>query len=145
VVAATKLRWTRMNEQAALRLGARVGWQSSFPVAKLTRDTATVVVSCRVQAPVAGARVTPWILVPEAVWTCFEEIAPRPARLQLPHPMGSADNRASRRRLARRRFNRALREHGTFAGLCVDLAPPRPGCFVARPAPANALHLVGLA
>ena len=141
---ATRLRWTRMNEPAALRLGARVAWQSALPVSELVADAATIIVSCRIQPLLEGRRTMPWILVPESVWTCFDEVAPEPARLQLPHPMGSADNRASRRRQARRRFDRALREHGTFAGLCVNLAPPRPGCFIARPAASNELRLVEL-
>lgn len=126
-------RLTRQSMSRAERLGAEAVWQDSLPVAGLVTDEPTIIVSYRFQPdPIEGADVR-WIIVPEPVWTCFEEKLDEAPPAVLAHPMGSPENRWSRRRRERARKLARLRDHHSFARACADAAPRKPGSLVARP------------
>ena len=119
-----------------LRAAAHVRWQDSVRVSDLVADDEdTIVVACRLLPNPSARGSVRWIVVPESVWTPFCDVRPRDAFGMFAHPMGSADNRRSRRKRERQRWQRALRDHTTFATAARDVAAPWPGCFVARPAP----------
>lgn len=119
----------------ALRLGAEVRWQDALPLAGLATGEPTIVVSYRSQpSPIEGTGVdVRWIIVPEPVWTCFDEPPPVHSPALLVHPMGTPENRWSRRRRERLSRERALRDHQSFARACSDTSERREGSFIARP------------
>jgi len=128
----------------ALRLGAQVRWQETLPVEALLGKEATIVVSCRRAPLLADHGPVRWILVPEAVWTLVAQPKVRAGVTTLPHPMGSADNRWSRRRRERLRSERARRDQNRFVRLCEDCNLERAGSFVARPAARARIRLEAL-
>jgi len=128
----------------ALRLGAQVRWQETLPVEALLGKEATIVVSCRRAPLLADHGPVRWILVPEAVWTLVAQPKVRAGVTTLPHPMGSADNRWSRRRRERLRSERARRDQSRFVRLCEDCNLERAGSFVARPAARARIRLEAL-
>ncbi len=131
-------------EGPALRLGAQARWQEAVPVESLLDDEPAIVVSCR-RAPLLEERgKVRWILVPEAAWTRVLEQRPRTSAAVMPHPMGSADNRWSRRRRERLRAEQARRDHHRFVRLCEDLGGRLEGSFVARPTAAARIELEAL-
>jgi hypothetical protein len=124
----------------ALRLGAEVRWQDTTTVADLLSDEPSVVVSYRLQAdPVTGEKGTKgavrWINVPLTVWARFDEPLQQSSFAQLPHPMGSPENRWSRRRRERARLLRARRDRALLLDCCSPTRDRREriGTFVARP------------
>jgi uncharacterized protein (DUF58 family) len=127
----------------ALRLGAQVRWQGALTVEGLLSDGGhgrqtrapepAIVVSYRLQPDAPGPAASRWIVVPALVWTRFDEALLQRSPGALPHPLGSPDNRWSRRRREWSRRERALRDHTTFTRLCAAAAPPREGALVARP------------
>jgi hypothetical protein len=120
-------------EGPALRLGAQVRWQEAIPVESLLDKEPAVVVSTRMAPLLSEHGPVRWILVPEAVWTLVAQPRVRAPATRLPHPMGSADNRWSRRRRERMRSDQARRDQGKFVRLCEDIGGERAGSFVARP------------
>ena len=107
-----------------------------------------IVVSWRLQKHLSACDGVRWIVVPRRWWTDWELDEGRPWRslAVLPHPMGSPDNRWSRRTAERRRRERLAGDHAAFAISCTDhldwaalgrgaVAPTRKreGSFVARP------------
>ena len=124
----------------AQRLGSRLRWQEALrPEALLVpiegdrgADHRTVVVSHRLPAsPKEGeAR---WIVVPASLWAPFFEPRARSSGGLFPFPMGSADNRWSRRRREHPRLERAKTDHAIFTVLCSHSHERRVGNFVARP------------
>jgi hypothetical protein len=133
-VTATRKRLTQHTLSQALRMGAGVRWQEELPLQGLVTNEAAIVVSFRLQPDPRGAGTVRWIVVPEPVWTCFDDRPQQGTPGVLPHPMGTADNRWSRRRRERARQATALRDHKTFSQLCAEREKPRPGTFVARDA-----------
>lgn len=117
----------------ALRLGAEVRWQDTMSLTGLVTDEPTIIVSYRAQPDPDGGGAVRWIIVPEPVWTCFDEPARRGSAAVLAHPLGSPDNRWSRRRRERIQERRALRDHRRFARVCADTATRPGGSLVARP------------
>ena len=131
-------------EGPALRLGAQVRWQDALPVEGLLDKEAAIVVSCRMAPLLADHGPVRWVLVPEAVWTLPGEAKQRPSATVLPHPVGSPDNRWSRRRREQQRRAQARREESTFLSMTSDLGGDRSGQFVARPAAKARIRLEAL-
>jgi hypothetical protein len=117
----------------ALRLGAEVRWQDTLSLTGLVTDEPTIIVSYRFQPDPTDGGELRWIIVPEPVWTCFEEQPQKHASAVFPHPLASPDNRWSRRRRERSRHRRALRDHKSFGRVCADTATRQSGSLVARP------------
>lgn len=117
----------------ARRVGADVQWQDTLTLAGLVTDEPTIIVSHRFQPDPSPGGDARWIIVPEPVWTCFDERPREISPALLPHPMGTAENRWSRRRRERIRQARALRDHKSFARAAADSAPRKSGSYIARP------------
>jgi uncharacterized protein (DUF58 family) len=116
----------------ALRLGAEVRWQDTLSLTGLATDEPTIIVSYRSQPdPTDGGEVR-WILVPEPVWTCFADPPQRASAAVHSYPLGTPDNRWSRRRRERTQQQRALRDHRSFGRVCADTATRQGGSLVAR-------------
>jgi len=116
----------------ARELGARVGWQSAVRPAELLGDQSTVVVSHRLPNDDTEGNAR-WIVVPGALWTARPEPDWRVSML-MPHPLGSADNRRSRRSRVRAVRDRERADHDAFRWLCEHSQARRAGQLVARPA-----------
>jgi uncharacterized protein (DUF58 family) len=119
----------------ALKLGARVRWQGAIALPQLLAagPARQVVVSARPRPVDSPAEVT-WVVVPEVAWTSAEPWPPEPSYLALPFPIGSADNRPSRRRRERTRADAARRDGALFNELlCWTDWSRLSGAFVARP------------
>lgn len=92
--------------QAAVALGAGVAWQSTVSLDAMLRrqsQMTQIIVTCRPRYT-GGAKHLRWLLVPETLWTTLE---PTPAdffdnRHELPFPVGSPENRQTRRLAARK-------------------------------------------
>ena len=126
------------SSREALRLGGRVAWQTTVPLGALIATDAApavrqVVVSSRPRTLVSSPEVA-WIVVPEAAWTSAEPALPAPARIRLPFPSGSADNRLGRRRRARERSQEMRNDRTIFRHVmsCTD-GTPLAGELLARP------------
>jgi uncharacterized protein (DUF58 family) len=131
-------RLTAQSLASALRLGAEVRWQSSVGVADMLSDEPSIVVSYRLQPdPVTAERAAHvrWINVPVSVWARFDEPLQQPSLALLPHPIGSPDNRWSRRRRERLRLLRARHDRALLLEHCSPTRDrrDRTGTFVARP------------
>jgi hypothetical protein len=76
-----------------------------------------------------------WINVPVSVWARFDEPLQAPSFALLPHPVGSPENRWSRRRRERMRLRRARRDRALLLDCCTPTRDrrDRAGTFVARP------------
>jgi hypothetical protein len=127
----------------ALRLGARVAWQTAVPLAALmagARDPAArgqrqIVVSGRSRR-VKDSPAVSWIVVPEVAWTSRELWLPKQAVLstKLPYPSGSADNRPGRRLRERHRLEAAWHDRTIFSQvMCWSDWAGFSGDYVARP------------
>jgi Protein of unknown function DUF58 len=126
---------------AAERLGARVRWQGSFPVLNLlSKDEPSIVVSHRLPDSVVEAAER-WIVVPAELWSPFAEALQRPSLGLLPYPVGSADNRWSRRRRDRMRRERSRTDHADLSLLTSHRQDHRAGNFVARSTAVGAVAL----
>jgi uncharacterized protein (DUF58 family) len=132
----------------ALRLGAEVRWQDDLGVEELLADDKrkVVVVSYRLQPDPKGARVLKWIVVPRSLWVAPDERLLKPSRWQLPHTIGSPDNRWTSRRLEAVRLRRAWRDDTTLLDLCADTRDreQRAGHLVAKPAAKDRVRLEAL-
>jgi hypothetical protein len=134
----------------ALRLGAEVRWQGALRVGDLLTEGTSVVVSFRLQPdPVHQGAAAPnvrWIVVPVSTWALSDEPLQRPSPAVLPHPMGSPENRWSRRRKDRLRRERARHDRNLLLDLCTptrsrtDLG----GSFTAQPASRDRIRLEAL-
>jgi uncharacterized protein (DUF58 family) len=128
----------------ALRLGARVAWQTRMPVESLLTDEATFVVSRAIltSPPPHGTAGSThrWILVTPTLSP--EPIRPSPASLQFAHPMGSSDNRGPRRRRVADDIARAHQDHArAMLTMGTSIVRPPPGTLVAFPTHAGGLRL----
>ena len=74
----------------------------------------------------------------EQSWTCFDEPLPARSVVLFPHPLGSPDNRWSRRLGAQRGWWRALRDHSAFTRHSAGTTSAGAGSFCARPMRASA-------
>jgi len=123
------------SAREALRLGARVAWQSTQPLTALLGRTATkqIVVSSRPQRP-SWPKAIQWIVVPEAAWTSTEPLDAPMNLMKLPFPAGTAENRRSRRSRERRRVRQMWQDRALFSQvICwTDLAAFS-GDYIARP------------
>lgn len=119
----------------ALKLGARVRWQESIALPSLLAKgpARQVVVSARPRPVDAPGAIT-WVVVPEVAWTSVEPWPADPSYVSLPYPLGSADNRPSRRHAERKRAEAARRDGALFNELlCWTDWGSLSGAFVARP------------
>lgn len=135
-------RLTARSLGAAQRLGAGVRWQERVSVVGLLGDEPSIVVSCRLPAELTEGAGLRWVLVPVAVWTTPEQQPPASSYTLLPYPMGSAENRWSRRRRERLRFERVRRDEDRLFSLC--WGGERGGSFIARPAGPSRVRLEAL-
>jgi uncharacterized protein (DUF58 family) len=125
-----------MAPQPALRLAAGIAWQNRMPVTELLTDDATFVVSHAVLAVPPANEKRPgrvrWILVPPDLTT--DTGWPFASSPRLPFPMGTPDNRWSRRRREREAFMRRRSDHATaMVAMRHHAAPPPAGSFAAIP------------
>ena len=123
------------SAREALRLGARVTWQSAQPLAALLAHTATkqIVVSSRPQRHPWEGQIL-WIVVPEAAWTSTEPLEVVPSLMKLPFPAGTAENRRSRRKRERRRVQQMWQDRALFSQvICWTDVTAFSGDFIARP------------
>jgi hypothetical protein len=120
------------SPREAQQLGARATWQSTFPIDGLleARGVRQVVVSCRPR-PVEAHSDLVWVFVPEATWTSPEPWLPTADAIKLQFPLGSADNRMSRRRRERARVETMWRDRMMFHQM-VWWRPPT-GAYLASP------------
>ncbi|MEO8700490.1 MAG: DUF58 domain-containing protein [Kofleriaceae bacterium] len=125
------------TSRESLRLGSRVTWQGSQPLASIIDATGPrqIVVSSRPRPRAFSADIV-WVVVPEVAWTSPE---PWPAKLEpsnvrLPYPAGSAENRLLRRHRERKRVVKSWNHRALFSQvLCwVDWQSLKGG-YVARP------------
>ncbi len=116
----------------AQRLGAAIAWQDAIPPRDLVDDARTIVVSHRLPKTDEESAAT-WIVVPAELWSTFDAPRVTPSHGVLPYPMGSADNRWSRRRLERARRDKERWDHATFSVLASHSQSRRANNFVARP------------
>jgi hypothetical protein len=128
------------SAREALRLGARVAWQSTQPLAALLARSATkqIVVSSRPQRhPWEGQIV--WIVVPEAAWTSTEPLDAVPNLMKLPFPAGTAENRRSRRNRERQRVRQMWQDRALFSQvICWTDVAAFSGDYIARPSKGGA-------
>jgi hypothetical protein len=145
------------SPREALRLGARVAWQTAVPLAALmasrdpprvidprgpavrpepsARGQRQIVVSGRSRRVKDSPEVS-WIVVPEVAWTSRELWLPKQAVLsaKLPYPSGSADNRPGRRVRERHRLEVAWHDRTIFSQvMCWSDWAGFSGDYVARP------------
>jgi hypothetical protein len=132
-VAPMKLPFHARMPAPALRLGASVRWQEEMPAADLVDRDPTVVVSYRLQPDPKDSGTVRWIIVPEPMWTRFDAPPQMASPAILQYPVGSADNRWSRRRRDRIARERARRHHQAFGDLTAHVAARRAGSFFAWP------------
>jgi uncharacterized protein (DUF58 family) len=131
----------------ALRLGGRVSWQNSVPLASLigTRRSPTqpgrahgvkqIVVSSRPRRVALPSPIT-WVVVPEIGWTSPEPWSSVRSTFstRLPFPSGSADNRLGRRLRERRRISAMWHDRTIFSQvMCWTDWTTFSGDYVARP------------
>jgi uncharacterized protein (DUF58 family) len=131
-VAPLRRRMSRRATAAALRLGAHVRWQDELAVQRLIEPGGTIVVSYRLQPDPPEHPAARWIVVPRSLWPRADLTPLTPSPGVMPHPMGTADNRWSRRRDEQLRRRQARRDSELFVRLAESTAPPRAGAFLAR-------------
>ncbi|HEY0195849.1 MAG TPA: DUF58 domain-containing protein, partial [Kofleriaceae bacterium] len=119
----------------ALRLGARVAWQTELPLTQLLAagGERQVVVSCRPRT-LPGMAEPVWVVVPETAWTSPEAWTPAVGSAALLFPLGAEDNRGHRQRRERRRVERMKLDRAVFSQVvCWADWVAFPGNYVARP------------
>lgn len=130
------------SPERARRFGAQVKWQDQMMVSELLTDEATFVVSRAVLAhPPANGKVRWIVVLPTAI---KEPTWPHSSDARFPFPMGSSENRWTRRRREQIRIALARRDRAIVMGLRADIARPPPGSFVVRPGPEGAIRLEAL-
>jgi uncharacterized protein (DUF58 family) len=150
----TRRRLTTHALTEALRLGAGVRWQEDVPVDRLVPGAgsgkasrrAAVIVSYRLQPDPDGAGAVRWILTPVASWAHRNETLQQASPALLPHPIGSPENRWSRRRRDRLQRAAALDDRMSFIARCGPTRDRRSldGTFSARPAAPGRIRLEAL-
>lgn len=98
------------------RLGAQVVWQEALSLDALVGEKSArcVVVSSRPRR-IRRADVVSWVVVPESAWTAPEELSFPERGLTHAHPLGSPENRASRRKAEARRRDRQWQDRNVFS------------------------------
>lgn len=98
------------------RLGAQAAWQESVSLGKLIGDKRArcVVVSSRPR-PIERGDLVSWVVVPESAWTGSEDLLPPDSGLVYPFPLGSAENRATRRQAELKRLDRRWQDRNVFS------------------------------
>jgi len=86
-----------------------------------------------------------WVVVPGVLWTVRPEPHRQAASLLLAHPVGSADNRPSRRRRVRALRARERADHEAFRVLVDHPQARRAGHLLARPSGPGRVELEVLA
>ena len=125
--------------EPALRIGAKVRWQSRIPVDQLVTNEATYVVSRAVLASPLEQGSVRWIVVfPSA-------ISPEPpwpsSGARLRYPIGSSENRWTLRRREETRIALARRDRARVLGMRGDIVRPLPGSFFVVPAADGAIRI----
>jgi uncharacterized protein (DUF58 family) len=132
----------------ALRLGAGARWQEDVPVETLLPGAkrSAVIVSYRLQPDPEGAGDLRWILAPVSAWAHGDEPLQQQSPALLPHPIGTPENRWSRRRRDRLRREAAVRDRVTFLARCEPTRGRKDlqGSFCARPAAPARIRLEAL-
>jgi uncharacterized protein (DUF58 family) len=123
----------------ALQAGARAGWQATTRPADLLGRDATIFVSHRLPADDVEATAR-WIVLPTALWTSKPDPYWSGGAL-LRHPVGSADNRRSRRKAQQAARLQERTDHDTFRWLCEHTQARREGNLVAEPTGPLAVRL----
>ncbi|MBS2019590.1 MAG: DUF58 domain-containing protein [Deltaproteobacteria bacterium] len=119
------------NEVEALRLGARITWQSTTRVEEILTDERTFIVSRSVLFTPPENTKARWIVVlpslSEPSWPIGDDV-------WMPYPMGSPDNRRSRIRAEKEACTRARADHAqVLAAMRTIVARPPAGSFLVRP------------
>ena len=125
--------------EPALRIGAKVRWQSRIPVDQLFTSEATYVVSRAVLASPLEQGSVRWIVVfPSAI----SAEPPWPSSgTRLRYPMGSSENRWTLRRREETRIALARRDRARVLGMRGDIVRPMPGSFFVVPAADGAIRI----
>jgi uncharacterized protein (DUF58 family) len=125
------------SHREALRLGARIAWQTEVPLATvMARDTVRQIVVSGRPRRIKESPAVSWVVVPEIAWTSRELSLPRAPTLsaRLPFPSGSADNRFGRRLRERRRLETVWHDRTIFSQvMCWSDWAAFSGDYVARP------------
>jgi hypothetical protein len=118
----------------ALRLGAGARWQTVVPLGSLVDAGAVrnIVVSARPHAVHSAAEIS-WVVVPDTQFVGAEPAWPSSSPVTLPFPIGSGDNRLSRRRAEQWRIAEIVRDHAILHDTLCGARPFPRGVFVARP------------
>jgi uncharacterized protein (DUF58 family) len=118
---------------AAQRLGAQASWQGRLTVDALLTDEVTYVVSRGLLTHPPDTDKIRWILVPPPAEP--ELPALLPSAVTMPHPMGSSDNRWTRRkRLIAELSDKRVDYMSAFLALRANVAPAPAGrSFIATP------------
>jgi hypothetical protein len=105
-----------------------------------------VIVSYRLQPDPEGAGDLRWILAPVSAWAHGDEPLQQQSPALLPHPIGTPENRWSRRRRDRLRREAAVRDRVTFLARCEPTRGRKDlqGSFCARPAAPARIRLEAL-
>jgi hypothetical protein len=122
-----------------MQLGARVSWQSAVPLESLLdrRGGRQIVVSAR---PRRIKREVSWVVVPEVSWTDRALDMPRERALTHAFPIGSVENRASRRTVEQARVHYAWHDAAVFSQvMCWTNWSRFTGDHVARPEAGRAI------
>jgi len=124
------------SSREALRLGGRIAWQGTLPLAGLLARGATrqVVVSSRSQPlDTHTAADVSWVVVPDVAWTSREPQRPASAPVRLAFPSGTADNRFGHRAREVARIEAMWRDRIAFTPLRWTNWRSFSGSLVARP------------
>ncbi len=124
--------------QPCARFGATVTWQAAVPLARLVDDRTQrgvkqIIVSSRPRRVQFATEIS-WVVVPEIAWTSAEpDLAKRSASI-LPFPLGSEENRESRRDRERQRVMAMWNDRAEFSQtMCWTEWSTYSGSHVANP------------
>lgn len=98
------------------RLGAQAVWQDKVSLDQLIGDARArcVVISSRPRR-IQKSELVAWVVVPESAWTGPELLAGGETGLVHPYPLGSPENRASRRKAYGKRLDRQWQDRNVFS------------------------------
>jgi uncharacterized protein (DUF58 family) len=122
------------SAQAAMRFGARIGWQATLPLERILGDRhdKQVIVSARPRRIAKGE--VGWVVVPEVAWTTPESTLLTERATQYAHPIGSPENRRERRARERDRAIARWQDRAVFSQVMCWIDWSRfSGDHVARP------------
>jgi uncharacterized protein (DUF58 family) len=122
----------RAPRAKALELGAQIAWQAELPWRSLLRrNERQIIVSCRPRG-IRQPQVS-WVVVPEVAWTTMEAPPRRDPAIMNPYPVGSVENRSSRRQAAQRHAQTRWHDLSVFSQVvCWTDWPRFAGDHVAR-------------